>query len=342
MTVSKLLTTAVASLVLALLALPAPTGAPVAAQTLVKVDIQEWPVPWEKSQPRDPYVDAQGRVWFVGQRGHYVAYLDPSNGQFKKYDLEPGTGPHNLIVDKNGFVWYSGNLNAHIGRLDPKTGAIKKYPMPDPAARDPHTLTFDKNGDIWFTVQGGNFVGKLTVAKERVDLLPVPTPKARPYGIVLNSKNELWFVEFGTNKIGLVTQNMDLKEIMIPRPEARPRRLMVDSKDRVWYVDYATGMLGRYDPAAGLFKEWPAPGGAKSQPYGVIIDANDRIWFDEFGMKPSRFVGFDTAKESFFSVTEIQSGGGVRHMFFHRPANEVWFGTDAQTIGRARLPKSAS
>ena len=75
---------------------------------------------------------------------------------------------------------------------------------------------------------------------------------------------------------------------------------------------YATGMLGRYDPATGQFKEWASPGGAKSQPYGLAIDANDRMWFVEFGLRPSRFVGFDPAKESFFSITEIASGGGVR------------------------------
>ncbi|MDQ3556263.1 MAG: lyase, partial [Gemmatimonadota bacterium] len=44
------------------------------------VQITEWQVPWADSRPRDPYVDAQGRVWFVGQRSDYVAYLEPSSG----------------------------------------------------------------------------------------------------------------------------------------------------------------------------------------------------------------------------------------------------------------------
>ena len=329
-------------LVLALAALPEWPGARAAAQAPVTVDIQEWPVPWERSRPRDPYVDADGRVWFVGQRGHYVAYLNPSSGEFKKYDLDPGAGPHNVIVDKDGYAWYSGNLQSHIGRIDPESGEITKYPMPEAAARDPHTLIFDRGGDIWFTVQGGNFVGKLNVGNGVVQLLPVPTERARPYGIRLNSKDEVWFVEFGTNKLGMVTPSMDLTEIPLPRAEARPRRLMIDSQDRIWYVDYATGMLGRYDPATRQFKEWQTPGGPKSQPYGLVIDADDRLWFDEFGMKPSRFVGFDPRTESFFSITEIRSGGGIRHMYYHEPTNEVWFGTDAETIGRARLPKRES
>ena len=83
---------------------------PLGAATAVAEDIEitEWVVPWEDTRPRDPYVDGQGRVWFVGQRGNYLAYLDPATGDFRRYELEPGTGPHNLIVDEDGFVWYAG------------------------------------------------------------------------------------------------------------------------------------------------------------------------------------------------------------------------------------------
>jgi virginiamycin B lyase len=42
------------------------------------VEIQEWTVPWDDTRPRDPYADARQRVWFVGQVGNYIAYLDPT------------------------------------------------------------------------------------------------------------------------------------------------------------------------------------------------------------------------------------------------------------------------
>ena len=117
------------------------------------VEITEWLVPWENTRPRDPYLDPKGRVWFCGQGGAYLAYLDPTTGNFKKYDLEPGSGPHNLIVDKGGSVWFAGNRNAYIGKLDPVSGNVVKYPIPDKEAGDPHTLVFDSAGHIWFTVQ---------------------------------------------------------------------------------------------------------------------------------------------------------------------------------------------
>ena len=308
------------------------------------VDIREWKVPYEESRPRDPYVDREGRVWFVGQRTHYVAYLNPESGEFKKFDLEAGAGPHNLIVDKNGYVWYAGNLKANIGRLDPKTGEIKTFTMPDPAARDPHTLVFDQQENIWFTTQGGNMIGRLETASGQVRLVPIPTPKARPYGIKVDAKGRPWAVLVGTNKLATIDPaTMALKEIELPRAETRPRRLEIDSKGDIWYVDYATGRIGHYKVESGRVEEWVTPGGEASQPYGTAMDKADRLWFVESGPSPNMFIGFDTRTKQFLPGTPVPSGGGtVRHMYYHPPTNEVWFGTDTNTIGRAKLPSDAT
>ena len=211
--------------------------------------------------------------------------------------------------------------------------------MPDAAARDPHTLVFDKAGDIWFTVQGGNFLGKLTRATGEVQLIAVPTPRARPYGIEIAEDGTVWAVLFGSNKLVSVDPaTMALTEHALPREGARPRRLGITDDGRIWYVDYAEGMLGAFDPASGSFEEWAAPSGKASRPYSMAVDGDNRVWLVETGVQPNRFVGFDPASERFFAAADIASGGGtVRHMHYHAPSNTVWFGTDANTIGRAAL-----
>jgi virginiamycin B lyase len=314
-------------------------AAPVVAQAPV---IQEWPVPWADTRPRDPYVDpTTNRIWFCGQTGDYLAYLVPSTGEFKRYELDQGTGPHNLIVDKQGFVWYAGNLASHIGRLDPKDGSIRKYPMPDPNVRDPHTLVFDKNGDIWFTAQGGNAIGRLTVATGKVQLVMVPSERARPYGIKIDSKGRPWVVLFGTNKIATVDPaTMQLREIALPRADVRPRRLEITADDRIWYADYAGGMLGRYDPTTGKVDEWPLPGGTSSRPYATALDDQDRIWIVQTS-RPNKFVAFDPKTLRFSEETPVPSGGGtVRHMVFDPATKTIWFGTDVNTIGKAVVPQT--
>lgn len=310
-------------------------AAAVAAQD---VEITEWDVPWEASRPRDPYPGPDGRVWFVGQVGNYIAVLEPASGEFKRYEIEERTLPHNLIVDRRG-VWYTGNANARIGLLDPGSGEAKVFPMPDPAARDPHTLVFDGNGDIWFTVQHGGFIGRLLTGTGEVKLVKVPGEGTRPYGIVVDDANRPWINLFGTNRIATVDPaTLALKEIELPRPEARSRRIGITSDQATWYVDYAGGYVGRFDPGSGAIREWPAPSGSASRPYAMAVDARDRIWFVETGVQPNRLVGFDPAAEEFFSITNIPSGGGtVRHMVFEPNGRVLWFGTDRNTIGRAEI-----
>lgn len=302
--------------------------------------IQEWTVPWERTRPRDPYADPQGRVWFVGQTADYVGVLDPATGEFKQFDLEPGAGPHNLIVDPAGIVWYAGNAARHIGRLDPRDGSIRKIPMPDAAVRDPHTLVWDNRGDIWFTAQGGNGVGKLTVSTGEVRVVRVPTPRARPYGIKVDRTGRPWLVLFGTNKLATVDpKTFALTEYALPRSEARPRRLEITSDGAIWYGDYAAGMLGRFDPRTQKVEEWPLPGGPTARPYATALDDRDRIWIVETGAQPNRVVGFDTKTRRFLPGADVPSGGGtVRHMEFDARTRLIWFGTDANTIGRVQLP----
>lgn len=311
-----------------------------AAEPLNPVAIEEWTVPYDASRPRDPYAVSAEEIWFVGQRGNYLAHLDAESGEFARHDLGDGAGPHNLIVGADGMVWYAGNLKGYIGRYDPRTGVLEKIAMPDPAARDPHTLIFDPDQrHIWFTVQGGNFVGRLTLADRAVDLIPVPTPRARPYGIVMAPDGTVWVALFGTSKLASIDpESLALTEHPLPDAGARPRRLAATSDGQIYYVDYARGQLGHYDPASGAVEEWLMPSGKGARPYGMAVDAEDRIWFVETGVSPNSFVGFAPEEKRFFSVTHIPSGAGsVRHMDYHAPSESVWFGTDANTIGRARV-----
>jgi len=303
------------------------------------VDIREWLVPWANSQPGSPYVDARGRVWFVGEREHYIGNLSPETGKFNRYDLDKRSGPRSLIIDNDRNVWFTAAQGRYIGMLNPGTGRVDKMEMPDKKAKDPHTLIFDSAGDIWFTVQKGNFVGTLLRENNEVVLLPLATKKSRPEGIVVNSLDEPWAVLTDSNKLLRVDRaTLSLEEVTLPNEKSRPRRLVTTTDNSVWYSDFALGVLGRYDPRTAAFTEWPMPGGVDSKPLAMAVDRNDRIWIVETGVSPSRFVGFDTASESFLTETDIPSGAGmVRHLHYYEPAGEIWFGTDSNYIGRARV-----
>ena len=309
---------------------------------LLSIDLKEWAVPYEQSRPRDPFATDES-VWFVGQRSGYLARFDRASETFEKIDLKKGSGPHNLIVGSDGVVWYAGNRTRLIGRYDPESGEVEEISMPDDAARDPHTLVFDKaEENIWFTVQGGNMMGRLNIATRTIDLIPSKTERSRPYGVKIAPDGTPWFVLFGTHKLAKINpKTLSLTEIDLPAAASRPRRIEISSDGRIWFGDYARGMLGVYDPKKNTFNEWPLPPGEGARPYGMASDDENRIWVVATGVQPNVFYGFDPEAEAFFSATPVPSGGGVlRHMHYQSSTGEVWFGADANTIGRAVVQPS--
>ncbi len=210
-------------------------------------------------------------------------------------------------VDKIGAVeplgnniWFTGNVGGFIGKLDPKTGLTTEYRLPDAKAKDPHTLVFDHGGTLWFTVQQANMVGRLDPKTGDVKLVSSPTPRSRPYGMAVDSKNVVYFVEFGANKIATIDGKMAVHEYTLPDAAARQRRIAISPDDVIWYTDFARGFLGRLDPKSGKVSEWPTPSGPKSQPYGIVF-AKGALWYNESNAKPNTIVRFDPKTEKFQS-----------------------------------------
>src|SRR2546428_7421456 len=196
-------------------AVPAQQQTSAAAQPPV---INEWPVPWERTRPRDPFVASDGRVWFVGQEGHYLAVFDTVSHQFTRYPLDPGTGPHNLIVDRGGVVWFSGNLVGYIGRVRPPGRAIHAPSLPPTHIPGPAPIVVERPGRPMVRPPRGERGGRATVPRGEIRRARVPTPNARPYGIVVDKSDRPWISLFGTNQIATAEPRpFGLREYALPR-----------------------------------------------------------------------------------------------------------------------------
>jgi len=75
-----------------------------------------------------------------------------------------------------------------------------------------------------------------------------------------------------------------------------------------------------------------------TRPRDPVVAEDGRVWF--VGQAGDYAAVFDPATEEFFSITPIPSGGGaVRHMVFDEQRNAIWFGTDTNNLGLAKLPE---
>ena len=147
---------------------------------------------------------------------------------------------------------------------------------------------------------------------------------------------------------------VEIREWPVPWQDTRPRDPAVDGQGRVWFVGQKGGVhrparseerQGREGPHAGGRGQGPAHARAGSERRSLVHRAvrklchRGRLWLVETGPQPNRLVGFDPESRRFFSTTEIPSGGSnVRHMIFDAKTRTLWFGTDKNTIARARVP----
>lgn len=287
------------------------------------VAFKEWALPTRGSRPHDPLATPDGAIWYTGMFANVLGRIDPKTGQIREYPLKTaGSGPHGLTVDKAGDIWFTANSKGYIGKLDPETGDVTEYPLPA-GARDPHTPIFDAHGILWFTVQGANMVGRLDPHTGAVKVVTLPTPRSNPYGIVITSKGVPYFVEFGANRIASIDPvTMALHEYTLPNEASRPRRVAIDPNDVLWFSDYSRGYLGRFDPRTHDTKEWPSPGGPKSQPYAITY-SRGAVWYVESAVKPNALVRFDPKTEKFQSWAIPGGGGVVRNMMPNADGNLV-------------------
>jgi virginiamycin B lyase len=310
-----------------------------------EIDIKQHEVPFAVGRSRDAFVAPDGKVWFVGQTGNYLAVFDPTSSQFTQHKIPDRTNPHTNIVTPDGIVWLAGNGNGTIVRFDPKTGNTKviRVPVEGITRTDPHTMVYDGHGGIWFTSQNSHFVGHLTIGTEKIQIVKTSEGGVRtnPYGIILDPDGRPYFDLFATNKIGTIDpKTMELKTFELPDANARPRRIARTSDGNIWYTDYSRGYLGRLDPRTGRVEEFRNPSGNTSLPYAMTVDDADRIWYVETGVQPNRMVGFDTKSKKvvFNAAVPGPSPNAVRHMVFDPKTRQIVYAADNNFIGFVKVP----
>jgi virginiamycin B lyase len=120
--------------------------------------------------------------------------------------------------------------------------------------------------------------------------------------------------------------------------QSRSRRIEATSDGYIWYVDEPRGYLGRIDPRTREVREYAMPGGSGSRPYALTKDDRENLWVSQTG--PEKVLaGFDPSAGEFFAVHEVSHN--IRHMMFDEATGTMWFGTDANNVGRV-LTSAAS
>ena len=185
-----------------------------------------------------------GNLWFTESPGNKIGRLDPTVGVTQEFTVPTvQSAPWEIASGPDGALWFTERVAGKIGRIT-TDGAISEYAIPTPNSM-PNTIRTgpDPNpakdcgfqretmgeeafeaeyanfGDcvsrlattqtLWFSEDRGNRIAQITTDGEVFEFPPL-APNARPGGLGEGADGNVWFAEFGGNKIGsLEVQGVD-------------------------------------------------------------------------------------------------------------------------------------
>ena len=171
----------------------------------------QYPLPAAKNaQPLDPYgitIDPAGNIWFTEASASQLGRLDPSSGDVRYY---PVTGINTALMevasDARGTIWATTFTSGLLLSLNPATGIVTKYYAPSASGSTGglYGITISPKGEVWVTVSATGIIARLDVSANHFIYYTIPTPGSLPLGLVMDTHNNLWFTEAGSNKIGML------------------------------------------------------------------------------------------------------------------------------------------
>ena len=273
------------------------------------------------SGSRDVACNADGTVWFCGQRDGTLNLLDPRDGGLKVVALGQGAAPHGVVIGPDGAAWVTEGGQNSIARVDPKDHKVQLWKLNGgPSYANLNTLVFDKQGTLWFTGQGG-VIGRFEPKTEKMQVWDAPRGNG-PYGIALTPQGTVWYVSLAGNYLAEIDRASGTPRIVEPpTPQQGARRVWSDGQGRLWISEWNSGNVSMHDPKDGSWKRWKLPG-ERPRCYSVYVDDRDAVWLTDFAA--NAIVRFDPKTETFLSFPSDKSGANVRQMA-GRPG-EAWGG----------------
>jgi streptogramin lyase len=202
---------------------------------------------------------------------------------------------------------------------------------------------------------------------------PLPNGSSQPWGITTDSSGRVWFVEEGSNQIGMYDpKTSSFSQYNVTTRDSSLEEIAVDKSGLVWFTELTPSQLGELIPSNGSIREYKLPPGPASfncGPIGVTPSSSGVIWvtcefsnqIDEFFPANSSFLSFNlpvfysapldivfdstgnfwfTAADSnmigYVTVTELRNGSSSGIQEF-APTNQ----SELATITNTQIPTSS-
>ena len=268
-----------------------------------------------------------------------IEVFNPATLSWTTYQLPSGYGQALfLAIDSSGNVWFPMFHTNALGKYSPSTNTYTQWTMPT-AASGPWDLVFDYNGKLWITEHYVNQIAEFDpITQTFVQEVPTPATNSQPYGITVDTSNNIWFTENNSSValIGEYTTTSQLLEYKIrtgSTTNLTPHMITVAPDGNIWWTEGFVGMIGELNISLAVpgtntgVKEYTYPrlcNGCSTHASGISVDSNGLIWFDD--SLQNTFGSFPDTGTGAFNMYNAPSSRSHPHDGLQVDSqNRVWF-----------------
>jgi streptogramin lyase len=228
-----------------------------------------------------------------------VRHIDPATGDVSEFELptNPGIGSK-IAVGPDDALWLTSQTN-ELMRVT-TSGDVTEFPLSDPNFPDvsltPYGIAAGGDGNIWFStpflgtpgVAGTVGLGRLDPDTGETTFFPLsggPNPIEGIGYLTTDAAGRIWFADAGRGAIGRIDPQAPTPQIVefaIPTPNSKPVGVAFAPDGSIWFTEQNADNIGRYDPASGLFTEYPLET-LGSLPFDITVGPDGKIYFTEMG-----------------------------------------------------------
>jgi len=228
-----------------------------------------------------------------------VRHIDPATGDVSEFDLptNPGIGSK-IAVGPDDALWLTSQTN-ELMRVT-TSGDITEFPLSDPNFPDvsmtPYGIAAGGDGNIWFSTPflgtpgtpGTVGLGRLDPDTGETTFFPLsggPNPIEGIGYLTTDAAGRIWFADAGRGAIGRIDPQAPTPQIVefaIPTPNSKPVGVAFAPDGSIWFTEQNADNVGRYDPASGLFTEYPLET-LGSLPFDITVGPDGKVYFTEMG-----------------------------------------------------------
>lgn len=274
--------------------------------------VQEFPLPTSAAEPataKQPVgiaLGPDGALWFTQSGVDRIGRITTA-GEITEYGgLTAGSQPGDIALGPDGKLWFTEagfNRGNRVGVIDPATGAVTEFcirkcdmaEFPSDYGLRPRDITAGPDGRMWFTLenperdpaqnpygdQGTGFIAAIDSAGA-VTEYAVTGANSRPVGVVTGPDGNVWFTQYGGNKIGRITPSGEITEFPLATPSSSPHDIVTGPDGNLWFTQWGGNRLGRITPDGSLTDSPELPQ-AFSEPNRIAVGPDEALWFTESG-----------------------------------------------------------